>query len=100
MERETIIETLQELPSETQVKAWMFEADKKFYHIASYSLFRRGDRTSVWEANKKGKRKATDPIFSIDRKDHLECLNSFIDKLEADASAKELLEKADKQNKT
>ena len=92
MEREKILESVQELPSETKVKAWMFEADKKFYHIASYALFRRGDRTSIWEASKKGKRKNADPIFSLDGVDHLSCINSFIDKLEVE-STQELLEK-------
>jgi hypothetical protein len=82
MERETIIGTVQELPTDTQVKAWVFECEKKFYHVAAYSRFRMGDLTSIWESNKKGKRLTTDPIFSTNGKDHIKCINSFIDKLE------------------
>jgi hypothetical protein len=82
MEREKIIETVQALPSETSVKAWVFSIDKKFYHVAEYSAFKMGDKTSIWESNKKGKRTSENPIFHTIGKNHMKCINAFIDSLE------------------
>jgi hypothetical protein len=82
MDREKVLETVQPLPSETAVKAWVFEVDKKFYHVATYTRFRRGEQSSIWDSNKRGKRVSSDPIFSVETKDHLRCVNEFLDTLE------------------
>lgn len=82
MDREKVLETVNELPTETKVKAWVFEVDKKFYHIATYTRFRRGEQSSIWESNKRGKRLTQDPIFSVETKDHVRCINEFLDKIE------------------
>ena len=82
MDREKVLETVNELPTETKVKAWVFEVEKKFYHIATYTRFRRGEQSSIWESNKRGKRLSQDPIFSVETKDHIRCINEFLDKIE------------------
>lgn len=79
MNKETVLESLIELPSETSVKSWMFEIDSKFYQVASYAGFRVGDKTSIWECNKKGKRTKTIPIFTILGSNRDKCVNEFID---------------------
>lgn len=81
MNREEIIKSIQELPSDTAVKAWVFQADKKFYHVATYSAFRVGNKTSIWESNKKGKRATPSPIFTLNTNDHIKCINAYLDTL-------------------
>ena len=82
MERSKIIETVEELPSETRVKAWMFQHEGNFYHVASYQGYRLGEKTSIWPSNKSGKRTAKDPIFNMNGRDHLKCINEFLDTVE------------------
>ena len=81
MNREQIIESITELPSETRVKAWLFQVDKKFYHVATYDAYRQGTKTSIWESNKKGKRISPTHIYSIITSDHVKCINQFLDTL-------------------
>ena len=85
MEVEKIMETLQEVPSDTRVKAWFFQVDNKFYHVATYRGYKIGTRCSVWECNKKGKRTSASEIFTIIGDDHIQCIKDFIAKLTADA---------------
>ena len=81
MDKEKVLQTLQELPTETKVKAWVFNVEKDYYHMASYSVFRLGDKISIWKSNKKGKRTSEQPIFSVNGKNHLNCLEQFIETL-------------------
>ena len=73
-----ILETIQELPSETKVKAWMFKNDKMFYHVASYPLYRRGNQISIWEANRNGKRKTSTPLYTMLSDNYTECVTNFL----------------------
>jgi hypothetical protein len=82
IDRETVISSIQELPSETKVKAWVFEIDKKFYHIARYTRFRMPEACSIWESTKKGKRNGENPIFTLNGADHVKCINEFMDKID------------------
>lgn len=82
MNREEIINSIIELSSDTAVKAWVFHIGAEYFHIASYSQFRRGDQSSIWISNKRGKRMSGDPIFHSSGKDHIKCINAFLDEKE------------------
>jgi len=79
MTREDILATVKELPSETTVKAWIFEANSEFFHVATYTLYRRASKTSIWKSNKKGKRISSEPIFHFEGTDHVKCINEYLD---------------------
>jgi hypothetical protein len=85
IDREKTIGSVQELPTETKVKAWVFEIDKKFYHLACYTRFRMPEACSIWESTKKGKRSTEMPIFTLNGKDHLKCVEAFMDKLDLES---------------
>jgi len=78
----SVIETLKDVPTETKIKAWVFEYDKKFYHVCSYTAFRMGDKVSIWESNKRGKRLTQKPLFTYDGSDHIKAMTFFLDSLE------------------
>ncbi len=82
MDKEKVLQTMQDLPSDTKVKAWVFNNDKDYYHVASYAAFRMGDKVSIWTSNKKGKRLSAQPIFTMNGKDHLLCVEKFLETLE------------------
>lgn len=80
MDKEQILETVTELPSDTRAKAWMFQVDTDYYQIASYSM-NRVSRLSVWNANKKGKRTGIE-IFMTTGTDHKKGIEKFLETLE------------------
>lgn len=86
MDKETILGTVQEIPVETRVKAWLFRIDKNFYHVAEYGgTYGMPYETSIWRSNSKGKRLSSEPIFTIKSvKDHMKCINEFIDSIETE----------------
>ena len=79
MDKEQILETVTELPSDTRAKAWMFQVDTAYYQIASY-MMNRISRLSIWKANKKGKRSGNE-IFTTTGSDHKKGIEKFIETL-------------------
>lgn len=75
---ETVLESLQEVKSDTKVKAWVFQIDKNFYQVASYELFRAGMECGIWNSTKKGKRVDQKPIFTLKTSDYKECVSEFV----------------------
>jgi hypothetical protein len=98
MNREAIFETLERFETETGLKAWSFQIDKKFYQVAEYGgVYRVPLMTSIWETNKRGKRLG-DKIFSISRHDYSECIELFLDKLEEAKIEEELKAESKSEN--
>lgn len=96
MNREEIESTLTVLETETKIKAWVFQVNKKFYQVVEYGgVYRVPDATSIWECSKRGKRNSTDPVFTIPSKNYKKCLDLFLDKLEE----AEILEQLQKESK-
>jgi hypothetical protein len=59
------------------------QVDGKWYHISTFGgRYRIPEATGVWDSNKRGKRMTEKEIFLINGKDHVKCLNLFLDKLE------------------
>jgi len=81
MNKEKIIDEICEIPTETRVKAYLMTIDGKFFHVAEYSGYKVGDNTSVWNADKKGKRVNPEPIFTIASKNWKKCVEKFLDTL-------------------
>ena len=89
--REEILETLVPMETETKLKAWLFQIEKKFYHVAEYGgVYRVPPTTSIWECNKRGKRLTEKPLHKIDRQDRLTCINQFFDILDEKEMEKEI----------
>lgn len=82
MNIEEVILSVSELPTETKVRAWIFQVEKKHYHVASYAEFRGSMVTSIWESDKRGRRKALSPIFSLKTPDHALCVRKFLESME------------------
>ncbi len=97
MNREEITSTITPLETETKVKAWIFQIEKKFYHVAEYGgVYRVPERTSIWESNKKGKRLTQAPIFDIGKKDYKRCVDEFLTVLEEKQIEEELQKESQK----
>jgi len=62
---EKIDESLKDLPTSTNVKAWSFQIDKQYYVILSYFIPRIGNQVAVFTSNKKGIKTSTKPIVLI-----------------------------------
>jgi hypothetical protein len=85
MNREEIINSLQELPTETNVQSWLFQIGKDYYQISTYGgRYRIPEASGIWKSNKRGKRLTADEFFKTPGKDHLKCLNKYLDHLEAE----------------
>lgn len=83
MNREEILLTLEKMETETKLRAWSFQIDKKFYQVAEYGgVYRVPATTSIWETNKRGKRLTSEPIFRIDGQNYTKCVNQYLDVLE------------------
>jgi hypothetical protein len=83
MNKEEILQTLEKMETETKLKVWLFQIEKKFYQVAEYGgVYRVPSTTAIWEANKRGKRLSDGPIFKIDGQNHLKCVNQYLDVLE------------------
>ena len=92
MNREEILLTVEKLETETKLKAWLFQIDKKFYQVAEYGgVYRVPSTTSIWETNKRGKRLSNDPIFKINGQNHEKCIDSYITSLEEKQIEEDLL---------
>lgn len=89
MNKTKVLETLQPMESETKVKAWTFQIDGKFYQLATYSAYRVGDNTAIWECNKRGKRLSTEPVFKIIGTDHMKCFNQYLEILDPSTEVQE-----------
>jgi hypothetical protein len=97
MNREEIIATIIPLETETKVKAWIFQIEKKFYHVAEYGgVYRVPETSAIWESNKKGKRLTQAPLFEINKKDHKRCVNEFLTILEEKQIEEELQKESQK----
>lgn len=80
---EKILETLEEFPTETRVKAWVFHNENDYYQVVEYGgVYGVTPRTAIWKATKRGKRKNSDPIFRIEGNDHEMCVREFFEKNE------------------
>lgn len=98
MNREAIFETLERFETETGLKAWSFQIDKKFYQVAEYGgVYRVPPTTAIWETNKRGKRLG-EKIFSISKQDRIECIELFLDKLEEAKIEEELKAESKSEN--
>jgi hypothetical protein len=84
MDKEKIIQEIVELPTETRVKAYLMEVNGSFFQIAEYSGYKVGDKTSVWKADKKGKRTDDNPVFTITTKNWKRCVEQFLEKMGAE----------------
>lgn len=62
---EKVYETITPLVSQTRTEAFLFQHEEQYYHISIYQVPRMGKQTSIWNANKKGKRLEKDSIFSM-----------------------------------
>lgn len=83
MTKEEILASIQIFPNETKLKAWTFQVDNKCYHVAEFGgVYKVPVQTSLWEANKKGKRLTEKPLISIFAHDHKKCINIFLESLE------------------
>lgn len=82
MDKGKVLASITEIKSDTAVKAWVFEVDKQFFHVASYRGFRVGDQTAIWTSNKRGKRISKTAVFTIQGNDHIKCVNDYIASLE------------------
>jgi hypothetical protein len=81
MQLNEVLETIKDIPTRTGVKAWVFEIDKCYYHIAEIGGYQLPDQTSVWTASKNGKRISKQPIFTMLKKDHRKCISQFLESL-------------------
>jgi hypothetical protein len=82
MNKEEILSTVAEIVTETKVKAWMFQVEKNYYQVLEYGgVYRVPPSTGIWECNKRGKRGAGKPIFSIDGKNIERCIDEFLDSI-------------------
>ena len=82
MNKEEIVASMQEIPTETSVKAWVAQVDGKWYQISTFGgRYRIPDTTAIWQCSKRGKRMTDKDIFRINGKDPAKCLGLFIDKL-------------------
>jgi hypothetical protein len=98
MNREEILESLERFETETGLKAWSFQIEKKFYQVAEYGgVYRVPTRTSIWETNKRGKRLG-DYVFTMDGQDRIKCINLYLDKLEEAEIEKEINSSLEKEN--
>ena len=85
MNREEIVSSMQEIPTETTVKSWVVQVDGKWYHISTFGgRYRIPEATGIWDSNKRGKRLTEKEIFRINGKDPVKCLNLFLDKMESE----------------
>jgi hypothetical protein len=95
MNREEILLTVEKLETETKLKAWLFQIEKKFYQVAEYGgVYRVPSTTSIWETNKRGKRLSDRPIFKIDGQNREKCINLYITSLEEKQIEEDLLKEA------
>ena len=82
-QRAATIASIAEFPSETKVKAWTFTMDKKIFTIATYTVWKGGDFTAIWECTKRGKRLSKEPLYFMNGIHPAEkCLNLYLDSLE------------------
>ena len=84
MDKEKIIQEIVEIPTETRVKAYLMKVDEKFFHVAEYSGYKVGDKTSVWKSDKKGKRIEEAPLFTITTKNWKKCVEDFLSSIESE----------------
>lgn len=85
MNREEIISSMQEIPTETTVKVWVVQVEGKWYHISTFGgRYRIPEATGIWDSNKRGKRLTEKELFGIRGKDPVKCLNLFLDKIESE----------------
>lgn len=85
MDREKILSTIQELPVETKVKAWIFQTDDKTYYqiVETNSSYGIPPQTLVWRCNKKGKRTVENPVYTRKGANYMAGVNEFLDMLES-----------------
>lgn len=93
MNREQILSTVQALPVETRVKAWVFQIENSenkklvtYYQVVeTYGGYGILPQTLIWACNKRGKRLTVDPIFKRNGPNHLAGINEYLDILELQA---------------
>lgn len=79
------LETIQEAPSGTDLKAWFFRFEKKFYQATLYTPWRCSPCISIWPANRTGKRTARAPIFTTATTDTVKAITEFVESRTVDA---------------
>jgi len=76
-----VLATIKVVPTSTRLKAWVFEIDKLYYHVAEYSGHGIPDCSSIWTSSKNGKRTSTQPIFTTQGMDHKKCITKYIESI-------------------
>ncbi len=72
-----VLTTIKTVPTTTNLKAWVFEIDKVYYHIAECMGHRLPDQTLIWTASRNGKRISKEPIYTMNGANHKQCIIEF-----------------------
>lgn len=72
-----VLTTIKTVPTTTNLKAWVFEIDKVYYHIAECMGRQMPDQTFIWTASRNGKRISKDPVYTMNGANHKQCIIEF-----------------------
>lgn len=72
-----VLTTIKPVPTTTKLKAWVFEIDKSYYHVAECTGYRMPDQTFIWTSSRNGKRTSKDPVYTMDGASHKQCIIEF-----------------------
>ena len=72
-----VLTTIKPVPTATRLKAWVFEIDKEYYHVAECIGFQLPNQTMIWTASRNGKRISKSPIYAMNGANHKQCIIEF-----------------------
>jgi len=76
-----VLETIKVVPTSTKLRAWVFEIDKSYYHVAECTGYGIPDQTFIWTSSRNGKRTSKQPIFTTPQMDHKKCITKYFESL-------------------
>jgi len=72
-----VLTTIKTVPTTTRLKAWVFEIDKSYYHVAECKGYGMPDQTFIWTSSRNGKRTSKEPVYIISGADYKQCITEF-----------------------
>ncbi len=81
MDISEILETIKVVPTSTRLRAWVFEIDNMYYHVAECTGYGIPDHSLIWTSSKNGKRTCKQPIFTTPQMDHKKCITKYFESL-------------------
>ena len=81
MDISEVLETIKAVPTSTKLRAWVFEIDNMYYHVAECTGYGIPDHSSIWTSSRNGKRTSKQPIFTTGGMDHKKCITKYFESL-------------------